>query len=92
MTSTHLAAIHIPLSAYPTAPFHRPVNHKSVKCFSDIISRPGVGREKLRGEWRVGVWGCGGGGAGPGGRGDGIAHLAQEMGLFEDLHGGVVAS
>lgn len=48
MTSTHLAAIHIPLSAYPTAAFHRPVNHKSVKCFSDIISRPGVGRENCR--------------------------------------------
>lgn len=87
MTSTHLAAIHIPLSAYPAAPFHRPVNHKSVKCFSDIISRPGVGGEKLQGEWRVEVWGA---------RrlqvGDGIAHLAQEMGLFEDLHGRVVAS
>ena len=33
MTNIHLMAIHILLSACPTALFLRPVNHKSVKCF-----------------------------------------------------------
>lgn len=47
VTCTHLTAIHIPLSAYPTRPFHRPANHKSVECYSDIISRPGLGKRKI---------------------------------------------
>ncbi len=48
MTNNHLAAIHIPLSAYPTALLRWPVNHKSVKCLLDMISRPTVGKENGR--------------------------------------------
>ena len=41
MTNIHLAAICIPLSAYPIVLFCRPVNQNSVKCFLDIISYQG---------------------------------------------------
>lgn len=83
MTNIHLSAIHIPLSAHPTVLFHRPVNHNSVKWLLDIISRPKENHTENGGEGCV--WGGGGGMRR-------ITHLAQEMGLFEDLHGGVVAS
>lgn len=76
MTNIHLAAIYIPLSAIPSGLFQRPATHQPVKCYLDIISRPGVGEGNDRGwEWvgcyRILIW---------------------EIGLFKDLDVGIIAS